>query len=212
VPPRLLSTAQSPDWLSRAAERLTAGGVVALPTETVYGLAASAFSSAGLARLFDLKRRDSMKPLPLQVDSVHTALSAGFTLAPPVARLARTFWPGALTLVLPRPASLPSWYAPERERVALRIPDHPVTLALLREVGVALAVTSANLSGEPPLSEAASVAKVFADADDLLVIDGGRAEGGVASTVVDVTGPEPALVREGPIAFDRVLEVWRGDP
>lgn len=212
MPPRLLSTSTDPDWLPKAAERLRGGGVIALPTETVYGLACSAFSAPGLARLFDLKRRDGVKPLPLQVDSVHTALSAGFALPPPVARLARTFWPGALTLVLPRPASLPSWYAPESETVALRIPNHPVTLALLVEMGVPLAVTSANLSGEPPLSDAPSVARVFADADDLLVIDGGRAEGGVASTVVDVTGPEPVLVREGPLAFERVLEVWRGGP
>ena len=212
MPPRVLSTAANPDWLEVAAARLRSGGVVAVPTETVYGLAASAFSPAGLARLFDLKRREGQKPLPLQVDSLKTAFGAGFRFAPAAARLAMSFWPGPLTLVLPRPAALPAWYAPERASVALRIPDHPVTLALLKEVGVALAVSSANLSGEPPLTTASAVADLFADADDLLVVDGGRAEGGVASTVVEVSGAEPVLVREGPIPFARIVAVWRGLP
>lgn len=209
--PRVLSTASFPDWLAMASDRLREGGVVALPTETVYGLACSAFSAPGLSRLFDLKQREEVKPLPLQVASVHMALASGFAFPPPVARLAHAFWPGALTLVLPRPATLPSWFAPESDAVALRIPDHPVTLELLREMGMALAVTSANLSGQPPLTDAPSVARTFASAVDLLVLDGGPAAGGRASTVVDVTGPEPVLVREGPISFDKVLHVWRGE-
>lgn len=208
--PRLLQLDRVPDWLPRAADHLRGGGLVAFPTETVYGLACSAFSPAGLAALFDLKGRESGRPLPIQVDSLRTALAAGFRLTPGAERLAREFWPGPLTLVLPRPASLPSWYAPENDAVALRIPDHPVALAILEEVGVALAVTSANLSGEPPLTDAAGVARTFPGADTLLILDGGPATGGVASTVLDVTGAEPLLVREGPLSFARLREVWLG--
>lgn len=208
--PRLLNLERVPDWLPRAAEHLRQGGVLAFPTETVYGLACSAFSPVGLAALFDLKGRERGRPLPVQVDSLRTALAAGFRFGPGAERLAREFWPGPLTLVLPRPASLPSWYAPENDSVALRIPDHPVALAVLREAGVALAVTSANLSGEPPLTDAPSVAHAFAAAEGLVVLDGGPATGGVASTVLDVTGDAPALVRGGPIPLERLLEVWHG--
>ena len=210
MPPRLLHLDRSPDWLRRSADHLRAGGLVAFPTETVYGLACSAFSPVGLAALFDLKGRETGRPLPIQVDSLRTALAAGFRLTPGAERLAREFWPGPLTLVLPRPPSLPSWYAPENDAVALRIPDHPVALAVLREAGVALAVTSANLSGAPPLTDAAAVAHAFPGAAELLVLDGGAATGGIASTVLDVTGEEPRLVREGPLPLHRLLEVWRG--
>ncbi len=209
--PELLSIAAGPEWLTRAADHLRTGRVVALPTETVYGLACCAFRQEGVERLFELKSRSEMKPLPVQVDSLRTALAAGFTFSPAVLRLARTFWPGPVTLVLERPASIPSWYAPESEAVALRIPDHAAALALLAEMGDPLAVTSANRSGEPPLTEAAAIAEAFRGEEDLLILDDGPSPRGLASTVMDVTGPgEPRLVREGPVSLETLLAVWRG--
>ena len=208
--PQLLRADPGENWLPVAAAHLRAGKIVAIPTETVYGLAASAFSREGIEGLFVLKARSEMKPLPIQVDSMRTALAAGFLFPGRILALAERFWPGPLTLVVPRPASIPSWYAPESGKVALRIPAHTVTLALLREMGAPLAVTSANLSGETPLTEASAIVAAFQSAMELLVLDDGPSPRGRASTVVDVTEERPALVREGPIPLSWVLEVWDG--
>ena len=208
--PRMLRAAQGVDWLSTAAAHLRAGKILAVPTETVYGLCVSAFNRAGVEALFHLKSRYEMKPLPIQVDSIRTALVAGFLFPDRVLALAETFWPGPLTIVVPRPPTIPSWYAPDSHEVALRIPNHAVTLALLDEMGAPLAITSANLSGEPPLTDAPSIARTFQNAVDLLILDDGPSPGGLASTVVDVTGERPSLVREGPIPLSSILEVWDG--
>ena len=197
-------------WIERALEHLRSGGIVALPTETVYGLAASLDRPEGVERIFSLKGRPERRALPWQVDSLERALSAGFLFGDGALRLARHFWPGALTLVLERPPSCPPWFAPQDPGIALRIPNHPVPLGLLRAAGSALAVTSANLSGERECLDPLEVREVFGDAADLLLVDGGRAEGGAASTVVDATGAEPRILRDGPIPLGLIEEVWHG--
>jgi len=195
-------------WLETALAHLRAGGVVALPTETVYGLAAELDPKA-MEGIYALKGRSAGKALPWQVDSVERALDWGFEFSAPARRLAERFWPGPLTLLLNRPRRCPAWFAPGAPLVGLRIPHHPVVLELLRVAGEPLAVTSANRSGQPECLQAADVALAFEGAGDLLVLNGSTAPGGVASTVVDASGPEPQVVREGPIAISEILRVWR---
>jgi L-threonylcarbamoyladenylate synthase len=197
-------------WLDAALKTLSGGGVVGVPTETVYGLAAGMGFPAGPERLCAIKRRPPEKAFPLQTATVEAAAAWGFALGEGPARLARVFWPGPLTLVLPRPPKCPPWFAPGHERLALRIPAHPVTLALLAAWGAPLAVTSANRTGEPECLDGASVASLFASEEDLLVIDAGVIPGGRPSTVVDAAGEEPVLLREGGIGMAHIVEVWHG--
>jgi tRNA threonylcarbamoyl adenosine modification protein (Sua5/YciO/YrdC/YwlC family) len=172
--------------LREAAERLRRGEVVAFPTDTVYGLAALARDGAARERIYEVKGRDRSRPLIAMA-----AEAEG--LAPLVAmtRRARWFaerwWPGPLTLVLPA----------TQGTLGVRVPDHPVALALLREVGEPLATTSANRSGEP---EAMTAAEAAALAGVGAVLDGGRAPGGVASTVLSLAGPDAEVLRDGPVA------------
>jgi len=207
---RILGT-QGAGWIEEARTHLEAGGVLALPTETVYGLAASLTDPRGVERIFDLKGRPQEKLLPLQMDSLARVRAWGFPLSAGAERLALAFWPGPLTLVLPRPPRCPPWFAPGGITLAVRVPDHPVALRVLALAEAPLAVTSANLSGEPPCLDAAAVARAFPGAP-LLVLDGGRAPGGLPSTVVAATGEEPVVLREGPIGSARIREVWRGGP
>jgi len=196
------------DWLPSAVETIRRGGVVAVPTETVYGLAAGLLNPAGQDKIFLIKGRKREKALPVQADSLQRARTWGFAFSPRVLRIAAAFWPGPLTLILPRPPACPAWFAPDSPTLALRIPDHPVTLALLAAVGAPLAVTSANPSGLAECLTAGGAAETFGSIPDLLVLDGGPVPGGKASTVVDVTGREPVLLRRGPIQFKDLLGVW----
>ena len=202
--------ASGKDWLEAALAHLSGGGVIAVPTETVYGLAAR-LDPAAVNRLYALKGRASGKALPLQMDSVERALDWGFEFSAPARRLAEHFWPGPLTLLLNRPKQCPAWFAPDTPLVALRIPNHLVVLELLGAVGEPLAVTSANRSGDPECLHAGDVVRAFEGADDLLVLDGGDATGGIASTVADASGAEPVVKREGPIAASEILRAWRGE-
>lgn len=205
---RVLATTDSA-WLDAALVHLRDGGVVALPTETVYGLAAALHRPEGVERIFALKGRPEAKALPWQVASIEQADAAGFRFSARARRVAERFWPGPLTMVLERPPSCPPWFAQGSRGIALRIPDHGTARSLLSGHGAPLAVTSANRTGERESLSARELGLVFADARNLLVIDGGPAPGGVPSTVVDASGEEPVLLREGSLAFARIREVWR---
>jgi|WetSurMetagenome_2_1015567.scaffolds.fasta_scaffold21495_4 L-threonylcarbamoyladenylate synthase len=205
---RMIPTADE-NWLHEALSHLRRGLVVALPTETVYG-AAVLLRPDAVERVFALKGRTAEKALPLQTDSLDRATGWGFQLSTGARRLAGRCWPGPLTLLLERPSNCPSWFAPGSSLVALRIPDHPVVAALLAAAGEPLAVTSANLSGEPECLDAGAVARAFTGEEDLLVVDGGPSPGGVASTVVDASGTEPRILREGPISRAAIDEAWHG--
>lgn len=181
-----------------AAEVLRGGGVVAVPTDTVYGLAASADDPAAVEMLFELKERPRDVQVPVLVADLDQAKSISIVAAPYVERLLAHYWPGALTVVLDR--------ADGTGTVGVRCPDSAVVRDLCRLVGP-LACTSANVHGSPPLTTAAAVAEQFGPS--LAVIDGGTLEG-EPSTVIDCTSADgPVLLRAGAIDFAHIERVWR---
>jgi L-threonylcarbamoyladenylate synthase len=181
---------------AHAAEVIRAGGLVILPTDTVYGVAADVWQPSAVASLYAIKQRPPDKAIPvLLADLEHTALVAS-GIPPMARRLAEAFWPGPLTIALPRRPGLPEIVS-ALPTVGVRIPAHASTRAVIRACGGALAVTSANLSGgSSPLTaeEASALGETVA-----LILDGGRCAGGQPSTVVDVSGNKLLIVRPGPI-------------
>jgi tRNA threonylcarbamoyl adenosine modification protein (Sua5/YciO/YrdC/YwlC family) len=190
-----------PEALATASQALAAGLVVALPTDTVYGLAVDPAQHGAADRLFAVKRRPRGVELPVLVADIEQALSLAGAPAPWVRRLMEQFWPGPLTLVVARRPDLQIDLGDDRATIGLRCPDHPVPRALCRLAG-SLAVTSANHHGQSPLSTASEVAEVFGSEVEV-ILDGGRCAG-VPSTVVDGTGPEPRCLREGGLDWDRI--------
>jgi L-threonylcarbamoyladenylate synthase len=191
-------------WLAAALAVLRQGGLVAFPTDTVYGLGALATDGRAIEAIFEVKARPGDKSIPVLVRGWPEV--RGVALPDPRAeRLASAFWPGPLTIVLHRDPRLPEVIGPSRT-VGVRMPDHTVALALL-QAGGPLATSSANRSGEASLRTAAEVIGVLGGRIGL-VIDGGQTPGGRPSTVVDCTGDVPLLVRPGPVPLDDILAVW----
>lgn len=193
--------------IERAVHALASAQVVALPTDTVYGLAADPFSTGGTDRVFLLKRRPRDVELPVLVADEEQALDLATGVPVAARRLMERFWPGALTLVLPRRPELAADLGSDDATVGVRCPDHPVPLALCRALGP-LATTSANLHGQESLTSAAEVAAAFGDAV-AVVLDGGHCSG-APSTVVDCTGAEPKLLRAGRLPWADVQGVAAG--
>jgi len=203
---RIIVSAAAPDPASigRAAAVLRAGGIAAVPTDTLYGLAADPFNPAAVSRLFTIKDREAGKAIPLVAAGIEQVL-ARFGLLPPLAeRLAGQFWPGPLTLVLRAPPSIANEVTGGGGTVGVRVPAHDVTRALCQAAGAPLTATSANISGRPATADPAVVASELGARIDLLV-DAGITPGGPPSTIVDVTGNELRLIREGAIAWHAVL-------
>lgn len=191
--------------IGRAVSLLRAGEVIGFPTDTVYGLAALASNQRAVRRVFDVKGRSLSQPLVLMLADAGW-LEAWARVDERARGYMRAWWPGPVTLVLPAQPEVgaPLTSSGQPRTIAARIPDHPVALALLREVGEALATTSANRSGEPPAMtplETAWVKGVRA------VLDGGRAPGGTPSTLLDVSKDEPHILRPGPISEAEILGV-----
>ena len=204
---------RDPAQLRQAAQALREGQLVALPTETVYGLGADATHDAAVARIYAAKGRPADHPLIVHVadaaDADHFAARwPGFARA-----LAGAFWPGPLTLILPRRAGVATASAGGQDSIGLRCPSHPVAQALLREartLGVAgVAAPSANQFGRVSPTTARHVADEFGD--DLLIVDGGPCEVGIESTIIDCTRGEPVLLRPGRITREQV-EAVTGQP
>jgi len=186
-----------------AADVIAAGGVVALPTDTLYGLAADPFRADAVARLFAVKGRSSEQAVPLIAADLEQIVSHLGSL-PPIGRcLAERFWPGPLTLLIGAPAALAGDVTGGTGRVGVRVPAHGVARDLCRACQRPLTATSANLSGKPPSSDPDEVERTLGARIDLL-LDDGRAPGGRPSTIVDVTGSAPRLVRAGALAWDEV--------
>jgi L-threonylcarbamoyladenylate synthase len=182
----------------RAAEILRAGGLVAFPTETVYGLGADASSAAAMARLYAVKRRPADHPVIVHFCSSSEAFSWARELPPGARELARQFWPGPLTLVMKRSRLAKDFVTGGQDTVGLRVPSHPVSQELLWTFRGAVAAPSANRFGEVSPTTAAHVrADLGADVD--LVLDGGASEVGIESTIVDFSGGAPVLLRPGRI-------------
>ena len=188
--------------LKAAAEALRAGLAVVLPTDTVYGLAADVSVPGATDRIFELKHRPHDVDLPVLVADAEQAMGLATAVPASAIALMERFWPGAITLVIPRARDLAADLGEDDATVGVRCPDHAVPRALCATVGP-LATSSANLHGEPTPETAERVAEMLGDAV-AVVLDGGPCEGS-PSTVVDCTGIEPKLLREGRIAWDDVL-------
>jgi L-threonylcarbamoyladenylate synthase len=196
------------DAAGRAAaiETLRAGGVVALPTDTVYGIAVALDTPGGIERLFRIKQRPLDKGIALLLESAAQASSIG-VVGRSAAVLADACWPGGLTLVVPQrtDVALPDVLTGGASTIGLRVPDHDAPRALAAAVG-AMPTTSANVSGLPEARDAAEIVAQLGDAVDL-VIDGGPAHGGSASTVVDCSGGPPRMIRVGAVSGTRIAAV-----
>lgn len=187
---------------------LRAGGVVALPTETVYGLAVNALNPIALERLFDLKGRSRAKPVAVLIGDRAQLRTLAAAVPPTAERLIAHFWPGPLTLLLPAAPELPAALVGPGGKVGVRVPSHPVALALARAVPFPITATSANPSGTPSLRRAADVAERLARAGGPdLILDAGELPPSLESTVVDLTGAGLAVVRAGAIATEDLLRV-----
>ena len=200
---QVLST-QQPDAITRAARELKKGNLVAFPTDTVYGLGAAVNDSLAIEKLYIVKKRPTSKAIPVLIGD-QTDLGV---VAPQMGDfsqvLADYFWPGPLTLVVTRSPDLPQVLS-AAPTIGVRMPDHADALRLLNVTGP-LGVTSANLSGKP---NALSADEVLAqlNGEIAIILDGGTCPGGTASTVVDCTGREPFILRQGPISFDQLKSV-----
>jgi L-threonylcarbamoyladenylate synthase len=188
-----------------AATALRDGAVVALPTDTVYGIGVALDTPGGIERLFAAKRRPPDKGIMLLLADAEQAARIG-EMGPAAAALAEAFWPGGLTVVVPqRPGvTLPDVLTGGSKTIGLRVPDHPSPRALAVAVGP-FPVTSANVSGVAEASDAAGLVAQLGEHVDL-VLDGGQAHGGPASTVVDCTGARPRILREGAIPRSAIAE------
>lgn len=188
--------------VAAAARALVAGGIVAIPTDTVYGLAVDPFRAGAAGRLFALKRRPRGVDLPVLVADEQQVATLADAVPASARLLMARYWPGALTIVLARAPDVKADLGAADTTVGLRCPAHPLARALCAAVGP-LATTSANLHGEPTLTTAAEVASAFGDGV-ALVVDGGPCDG-APSTVVDCTGDAPKLLRQGRIPWDEVV-------
>ncbi len=195
-----------PAVLAHAAELWRDGKLVAFPTETVYGLGAHALDAEAVARIYVAKGRPAWNPVIVHVASVDAARALTTAWSPLAEQLAEHFWPGPLTLVLPRIASIPDAVTAGLDTVGIRVPSHPVALALLEASGLPIAAPSANRFTELSPTSAAHVERTLGDRVDLIV-DGGPATVGIESTVLDISGAIPTLLRPGGVSVDALEAV-----
>lgn len=198
----IIVPAESPDALQRALDILKNGGLVAFPTDTVYGVGALAFDGRAVESIYTAKDRPAEKAIPVLIADESDLEKVGVDIPAIAHRLATRFWPGPLTVLVPKKPTLPESVS-ATDTVGVRIPDHAVTRALLRAAGP-MAVTSANISGQPSPSTAEDV---FAQLNGRipLIIDGGKTPGGTPSTLVDCTGENIKILREGPLSLEELL-------
>ncbi|MCJ7432500.1 MAG: L-threonylcarbamoyladenylate synthase [Anaerolineales bacterium] len=190
--------------IQEALKVLREGGLVAFPTDTVYGLGALAFNGKAVESIYIAKDRPVERAIPILLGDLDDLPKVTSSLPPMAAKLASRFWPGPLTLVVPKNPNLPEAVS-ATATVAVRVPDHEVARALLREAGP-MAVTSANISGQ---SSPVTAGEVFAQLGGRieLIINGGKTPGGKPSTLVDGTGNKPIILRDGPISMTELLSV-----
>jgi tRNA threonylcarbamoyl adenosine modification protein (Sua5/YciO/YrdC/YwlC family) len=196
--------------IASAVGALKDGRLVVMPTDTVYGIGADAFDSTAVAALLAAKGRGRDMPVGVLVGSWHTIEGLVYTMPDGARDLIRAFWPGALSLVVTQAPSLHWDLGDARGTVMLRMPLHPVAIELLREVGP-MAVSSANVSGRPSAVEADEARNQLGDLVDVY-LDAGRSQQQAASTIVDLTGDTPRILRSGPVSAERIADVLGVDP
>jgi len=193
--------------VEKAVKILQSGGVIAFPTDTVYGLGADAFNARAVERVYEIKNRPKYQQFPLLIADAKQLT----TLAAPIPEiawlLARRFWPGGLTLVLSKKDSLPAYLA-SGPTIAVRVPNHPVCLALIKDLGNPITGSSANTSGQPAALTAEEVDQQLEGRIDL-VINGGKCPGGKESTIVDITHEAPIFLRQGIIPADQIDKAYK---
>ena len=193
------------DAIASAAAAVKSGRLVVLPTDTVYGLGADAFDASAVAALLEAKGRGRDMPVGVLVGSWHTIEGLVYAVPESTRELIRAFWPGALSLVVQQAPSLQWDLGDARGTVMVRMPLQPVAIELLRQTGP-MAVSSANVSGRPAANTAQEAQDQLGDLVDVY-LDGGRAQQQAASTILDLTGPEPRILREGPVGADAIADV-----
>ncbi len=199
----------SAEVINLAATVLRDGGIVVFPTETVYGIGASSSSQIGPQEIHDIKERPLEKAIPWLVEDEAALEAYGVDVPDYARRLAKRFWPGPLTLVVKAADAVGRDFRDERGTVALRSPDHEVVQELIRASGAAIIASSANTSGAPAPGRFEDIEhRIIAAAD--VTLDGGETHHGVPSTVVDCTGVEPVVLREGAITEADVMTTARG--
>ncbi len=194
--------ASSSDAIPRAIEILKTGGLVAFPTDTVYGVGALAFDGKAVESIYAAKDRPVEKAIPVLIGDSDDLEKVGIDIPDSAHRLASRFWPGPLTILVPKRADLPGAVS-STSTVGVRVPDHDVARALLQAAGP-MAVTSANISGKQSPVTAEEVYEQLAGRIDL-ILDGGKTPGSVPSTLVDCTASELTVLREGPISLEELL-------
>ena len=191
--------------IAAAAAAVSSGRLVVMPTDTVYGIGADAFDSRAVAALLAAKGRGRDMPVGVLVGSWHTIDGLVYSVSEDARELIRAFWPGALSLVVAQAPSLQWDLGDARGTVMLRMPLQPVAIELLRQTGP-MAVSSANVSGQPPATTADEARRQLGDLVDVY-LDGGTAEQQAASTILDLSGPRPTILREGPVSAAAIAEV-----
>lgn len=200
------SQTPEPEYIEEAAALIRDGRLVALPTETVYGLGANAFDAQACAEIFKVKGRPQDNPLIVHVCDTDMARSLVTDWSEKAERCARAFWPGPLTIILHKSALIPDTVAAGLDTVGIRMPNHPVALNLIEKAGVPIAAPSANLSGKPSPTNGIHVWKDLQDKIPL-ILDAGVCDVGVESTVLDLTGETPCILRPGGLSKERLEAV-----
>jgi L-threonylcarbamoyladenylate synthase len=206
-PRTVILPSSSPRAIEWAAERLIAGGVIALPTDTVYGVAASLAHEDALRRVFDVKERPEDRTLPILISSTDALATVAKNVSDEVLILLDRYWPGPLTVVIPGREGMPALVTGPEGTVGVRLPNHPLTIEVIEKAGGVIACTSANRSGEAPARTAQEVATTIGPRLDL-ILDGGMTPGGVPSTVITVRGDAIDVLREGAIPSEHLLATW----
>jgi len=200
---RLLKT--NPKNIKTASDTVKLGGLIVYPTDTLYGLGCDPFNIEAVKRIFKVKGEERKKPLPILASNIQQVKKIAY-LPKEVEKVAKRFWPGPLTIVVPKKPALPDIVTCDTDSVGVRVPKHDSALQLIRLSGGLLVGTSANRTGEKPPKTAQEAVQQLGEEIDI-ILDGGPAPLGVSSTVVDFTSVKPKLVRKGPIKLSDVLDI-----
>ncbi|MCE5200517.1 MAG: L-threonylcarbamoyladenylate synthase [Armatimonadota bacterium] len=192
--------------IKTAADAIRRGELVIFPTETVYGLAADALNESAVRRVFEAKDRFEGHPLPVQVAGVEQLHTVAASIPESARLLAERYWPGPLTLVLPKTDEISDLVSGGRDTVGVRVPDHPVALALLRELNSPIVASSANISGKDAATDATAAAREL-EKWVSVTLDAGESKIGVASTVIDVSVTPHVILRQGAISRAEIVEM-----